>query len=99
MVSSLTKININGPRARWNFTIQNYPEQSPAVSIYSVFMELSPFLKSPQLRSYLRTSLNFMEPESSLPLSQESSTGPYPEPDQSSPYKGKAIPVTDRGGP
>jgi hypothetical protein len=27
-----------------------------------------------------------MEPESSLQCSQEPSTGPYPEPDQSSPY-------------
>jgi hypothetical protein len=45
-----------------------------------------PFLRSCQLCSYSRTSQHFMEPEGSLPCSQQSSTGPYPEPDQSNQY-------------
>jgi hypothetical protein len=45
-----------------------------------------PFLRSRQLRSYSRTSQHFMEPEGPFSCSQEPSTGPYPEPDQSSPY-------------
>jgi hypothetical protein len=42
-----------------------------------------PFLRSCQLCSHSRTPQRFMEPEDSLPRSQEPSTGPYPEPDRS----------------
>jgi hypothetical protein len=43
-----------------------------------------PCLRSRQLRSYSRTYKHFMEPEGSLQRSQQPSTGPYPESDQSS---------------
>jgi hypothetical protein len=44
-----------------------------------------PFLRSRQLCSYSRFSQHFMEPECSLPCSQEPFTGPSPEPDRSIP--------------
>jgi hypothetical protein len=52
---------------------------------YSLIHGAEPFLRSRQLCSYSRTSQHFMELERSLPCSQEPSTGPYPEQDQSNP--------------
>jgi hypothetical protein len=48
--------------------------------------EAEPFLRSRQLCSYSRNPQHFMKPESSIPCSQEPSTGPYPELHQSNPY-------------
>jgi hypothetical protein len=45
-----------------------------------------PFLRIHQLGSPSRTSQHFMEPEGSIPCSQEPSNGPYSEPYQSSPH-------------
>jgi hypothetical protein len=45
-----------------------------------------PFFRRYQLCSYSRNSQHFREPKGSLLCSQEPSTGPYPEPDQSNLY-------------
>jgi hypothetical protein len=60
------------------------------IHMYFIYHSLThragPFLGIRQFCSYSRNSQHFMEPEDSLPCSQEASRGPYPEPDQSNPY-------------
>jgi hypothetical protein len=58
----------------------------PELLTYLFSHGAEPFLRSCQLCSHSRTSQHFMEPEGSLPRSQEPSTGPYPEPDRSNPH-------------
>jgi hypothetical protein len=53
---------------------------TPQQLTHSLTHGAEPFLRSCQLCSHSRTSQRFMEPEDSLPRSQEPSTGPYPEP-------------------
>jgi hypothetical protein len=49
--------------------------------IHSLTHGAEPFLRSCQLCSRSRSSQSFMEPEGSLPRSQEPSIVPHPEPD------------------
>jgi hypothetical protein len=82
---------IRGPWV-WK-TLENQGKYNVAISTWISFSRLThsthgaePFLRSRQLCSYSRISQHFMEPEGSLPCSQEPSTGSYPKPDQSNPY-------------
>jgi hypothetical protein len=52
---------------------------------YLLIYGAEPFLRSCQLCSPSGNTQHFMEPEGSIPCSQEPSTGPYPEPYQSNP--------------
>jgi hypothetical protein len=54
---------------------------------YLLTYRAEPFLRIWQSCNYSRTSQHFKEPEGSIPRSQEPSTGPYPEPVRSSPYR------------
>jgi hypothetical protein len=57
----------------------------PSEHTYLLTYGAEPFLRSHQFCSPSKTSQHFMEPEGSIPFSQESSTGPYPESYQSNP--------------
>jgi hypothetical protein len=68
----------------------DYNEVSKVLSYLQIFRLFThgaePCLRSHQLCSHSRTFQHFMEPEGSVPCSQEPSTGHYPEPYQSSLY-------------
>jgi hypothetical protein len=56
------------------------------IYIHPLLHGAGPFFRNRQLCSYSRTSQHFMEPIVSVLCSQEPSTGPCPEPDQSNSY-------------
>jgi hypothetical protein len=58
-------------------------QQTTEAHMYLLTYGAEPSLRSRKLCSHSRTSQHFMEPEGSLPCSQEPSIGPYPEPDLS----------------
>jgi hypothetical protein len=81
-------------RMCWRRPTAIYPKQEPRSSVvclhyycYSFTHGAEPFPRSCQLCSHSRTSQHFMEPEGSLTCSQEPSTPPYSEPDQTNPSR------------
>jgi hypothetical protein len=69
----------------WKLTCFRYPLHWKSLT-HLLTHRAEPFLRRRQLCSHSITSQHFMETEGSLPCSQEPSTDPHPEPDQSNPY-------------
>jgi hypothetical protein len=73
-------------------TLSKVPHESQWVMLlqdkYSLYLlrEMSPFWEAANWAAIQKIPSNFKQPEGSSPCPQEPSTGPYPEPDRSSPY-------------
>jgi hypothetical protein len=63
-----------------------YNSRQPSLYTYLLTHGAEPFLRSRPLCYQTRTSQHFIESESSIPCSQEPSTGPYTEPYQFNPH-------------
>jgi hypothetical protein len=71
-------------RLFWGFSLFSLVTPVNSKALANQLHGAEPFLRSRQSCSYTRTFQHFMELEGSAPCSQEPSTGPYRESDQSS---------------
>jgi hypothetical protein len=69
-----------------DLSILSHNEKYHQLTQLTDFMKLSPSWETASWAGTQKFPQYFMEPEGSLPCSQDPSTGPYPEPDRSSPY-------------
>jgi hypothetical protein len=79
----LLKVNIFGNF----FSLQSLTDISSFFDPNNYLYGTEHYSRGHQLSSHLIVSQHFMEPQSSLPHSQELSICPYPEPDKSSPLR------------